>query len=205
MYDLPVMLNVRDRRCVIVGGGSVATRRAASLLESGAHVTVVAPRVNESLAAMAVACMRRRYRSSDLEGVFLVVVATDDPAVNAAAAADAATAGVLVNRSDDPGTGDVTISAHGRHGPLTLSVHTTGASAAAAGLIRRELSAALDEDWIRLLILVAPYRARIRDAVPAGEARRDRFRRMVGPEAMATLKQEGDLALQAFCQQLCEA
>ncbi len=202
MYDLPVMLSVRGRRCVIVGGGSVATRRADSLLSSGAVVKAVAPRFTDTMEAMAIERVRRPYRRGDLEDAFLAVIATDDRAVNQAAAEDAAEDGALVNRGDEAAAGDLSIPAHARHGCLTLAVHTAGVSATAAGRIRRELSAALDPDWARLLDLVAPFRERIRRSVEDGGDRRQRLASLVGEEAMQTLKEQGPSALTDYCRRL---
>jgi precorrin-2 dehydrogenase/sirohydrochlorin ferrochelatase len=173
MPDLPVMLRIEGKRCVIVGGGPVARRRAAALLEAGGRVTVVAPQIDPDLAAMSVTVERRAYRETDLDGAFLVVVATGDDAVNAAIGEDARRRGVLVNRADEPTEGDFTVPAHARHGPITLAVHTGGVSAGAGAAIRRELSAALDPAWPRLLELVAPFRSRIQDATPEPDVRQE--------------------------------
>jgi precorrin-2 dehydrogenase / sirohydrochlorin ferrochelatase len=202
MAELPVMLRVVGRRCVIVGGGAVALRRARALLEAGAEVRVVAPRVDAELQTLPVGVEQRPYRRGDLAGALLAVAATDDPAVNAAVAAEAREAGVLVNRADEPEAGDLTIPAHARHGPITLAVHTGGISAAAAATIRRQLSEALDPDWPRLLRIAAPYRELIQRRVPDDAARHERLTRLTGPEAMRTLKERGSAAFETFCDEL---
>ncbi|MCX5661597.1 MAG: bifunctional precorrin-2 dehydrogenase/sirohydrochlorin ferrochelatase [Planctomycetota bacterium] len=213
MPDLPAMLHVSGRRCVVVGGGAVARRRVVSLLEAGALVTVVAPRIDAEFAALAVTSaitsavtkLERPYQPGDLADAFLVVIATDDPAVNQRVADDARAAHVLVNRADDPQAGDLRIPAHAHHGPVTLAVNTNGVSAAAAATIRRELSAALDPDWPRLLEAVAPFRAALQS--PAGEpdpARRlEMLRRLTDAEAMQTLKTQGLDALRERCRAIC--
>lgn len=202
MADLPVMLKVRGIRCVIVGGGAVARRRAVALLEAGARVAVIAPDVDEQLADMDVRLERRGYEPGDLEGARLVVIATDDPALNQRIADDAQRLGVLVNRADAPEAGDLSIPAHAHHGPLTLSVHTAGISAAAAAAIRRELSDALDPDWPRLLEAVADYRRELQRAVPDALERQARLRRLTDPEAMRILKARGLAALHAHCRKI---
>ena len=202
MADLPLMLRVRGRRCVVIGGGEVAQRRVTALLEAGADVTVVAPQVRAELAAMDVHVETRPYRAGDCRGAVLVIVATDDPAVNRTAAEDARAHGVLINRADDPDAGDVTIPAHAHHGPITLAVHTGGSSAAAAAAIRRELSAALDAHWPVLLETVGSYRRVIQDRQRDPQRRRALLRELTGPQAMATLKQDGPEALRRFCDRL---
>lgn len=189
------MLNIRGRLAVIVGGGAVAARRCASLLEAGAEVLVIAPDIREELAALPIRVERRVYRTGDLAGAVLVVIATDDPAVNDRIHADARAAGtVLVNRTDSPAPpdqGDITFPAHAHHGPITLAVHTGGISASAAATIRRQLSAALDPDWVTLLEAARPCRAEIQRRMPEGERRRAALRELTNNIAMSTLKDSG--------------
>jgi precorrin-2 dehydrogenase/sirohydrochlorin ferrochelatase len=202
MVDLPVMLRIEGKPCLIVGGGSVAQRRAAALLEAGGQVTVIAPRVEAELAALPLRVERREYQAGDAQGAFLVVVATDDQELNERIGRDARAAGALLNRADDPTAGDFTVPAHVRHGPITLAVHTGGISANAAAAIRRELSEHLDPAWPRLLDLVAPYRRRIQEAVSDPAVRRTKLQRLAGIESMKLLKEQGPDALVRFCESL---
>ena len=199
MYDLPVMLKIEARRCVVVGGGRVACRRAASLLEAGAEVVVISPRVDSKLVELDVTIHQRGYESGDLDGAFLVVVATNDPQVNSRVGLDAQAAGVLTNRADDPNQGDVVIPAHARHGPVTVAVSTGGVSAEAASTIRRYLSNALDPDWPRLLQIIAPYRTRAVNEVPDPLLRRQQLKRLASAEALDKLKMEGESGLHQYC------
>lgn len=199
------MLNIRGRLAVVIGGGSVATRRCASLLDAGADVLVIAPDIDDELAALPVRVERRAYRAGDLAGAVLVVIATDDPAVNARIHADARSAGgVLVNRTDCPDQGDITIPAHAHHGPITIAVHTGGISASAAATIRRQLSAALDPAWAALLEAVRPCRAELQRRMPEGERRRAALRELTNDAAMSTLKDSGPAGLDGYCRALIE-
>ena len=202
MVDLPVMLKVRDRRCVIVGGGPVATRRAKALLAAGAEVTVVAPRIDASLEELGVQLVRREFRVGDLDGARLVVVATDDPAVNRQAVEHAHKAEVLVNHAESPDAGDVTIPAHAHHGPVTIAVSTDGVSAATAGRIRRGLSDSLDPGWPVLLEIVAEYRSLLRQRYHHPAERTPRIAMLTSAEALEQLKAEGPESFRAFCHQV---
>ena len=195
MPPLPVMLNLSGKRCVIVGGGPVAVRRAKALREAGASVTVIAPNTEPELTAPPLELHHRPYRTGDLGGAFLVVIATDDPQVNEAVARDAQAAGVLVNRPDNPDAGDFTVPAHAHHGPITLAVHTGGASASASATIRRELSDALDPDWPTLIELAAGFRPLLQRRYPDPAERRERLMKLADPHAMAILKDRGKDAL----------
>lgn len=196
MNDLPVMLKVVGRLCVVVGGGAVAARRIAVLEECGARVRVIAPDAAK-LKADGIEIVPRNFQSGDLRGAVLVVVATDDPSVNEAVAADAASDGVLVNRADDSAAGDITIPAHSHHGPITLAVGTGGISAAAAAAIRRGLDAALDPAWPRLLELIAPYRASIQERFGDAGERQSRLVRLADGEMLNLLKSGGEAAVRA--------
>ncbi len=206
MSDLPVMLRVVDKVCVIIGGGGVAARRLTSLLETGAQVTVIAPQVTEAIDATAKTgrcrLVQRAYEAGDLAGAFLVVIATDDPAVNLAAAAEADQRGVLINRTDAAQQGDLTIPAHVHHGPVTLTAHTSGISAAAATAILKETAAALDPAWPGLLTVVEPYRAVLQRDIRDRSERRRRLLCLTDATALKLYKDHGAEALRQRCQTL---
>jgi precorrin-2 dehydrogenase/sirohydrochlorin ferrochelatase len=192
---LPIMLRIAGRRCVVLGGGAVAERRARSLLEAGGRVTVIAPEITDGLAALGIERQARGYARGDLAGAALVVIATGDPAINDAAAAEARREGCLINRADATEAGDFAVPAHARHGPVTIAVDIHGISAAAAAAIRRSLSASLDPAWPRLLALAGPYRQRVQQAVSDPEQRQTLLRRLTDEEAMNILKDQGETAL----------
>jgi len=204
MPSFPVMLSVRDRRCVIIGGGSVALRRAASLIEAGATVALIAPKIDPGLADLPIEVSQRAYQPGDLEGAWLVITASDDSKVNRQVADNARRAGVLVNRVDEPESGDFTVPAHAHHGPVTLAVHTDGASASAAATIRHQLSDALDPDWPRLLAHAAEYRSLIQQRFDDPGQRRERLMKLADPAAIAILKEQGDHALLEHYRRLTE-
>ncbi|MCC7146427.1 MAG: bifunctional precorrin-2 dehydrogenase/sirohydrochlorin ferrochelatase [Phycisphaeraceae bacterium] len=202
MEGLPVILRVQGRLCVVIGGGGVALRRARSLLEAGAKVRVVAPDVEKEFAALPVELWRRGYQKGDLQGACLAVIATNDPQVNQQAANDARELGVLINRVDDPESGDFTVPAHRQNGPITLAVHTGGISAAAAGRIVRELESQLDPDWPKLLEIIAPYRAKLKEQVSDVSLRQQALSRLTDEQAMRTFKQHGGTGLIQWCESI---
>ncbi|MFW6033425.1 MAG: precorrin-2 dehydrogenase/sirohydrochlorin ferrochelatase family protein [Phycisphaeraceae bacterium] len=202
MSDFPIMLKVRGRRCVVVGGGGVAARRARTLRDAGAEVLVVAPEVDPAIDELAIAIERRPYQTNDLDGARLVVAATDDRELNDRIARDAEARGVLVNRADVPGAGDFSVPAHAHHGPVTIAADTSGISASAAAKIRRSLSEALDPDWPRLLECARPFRAEVQQRFVDPQERQDRLRRLTDEDAMAMLKARGDEALRERCRRI---
>jgi len=122
----PVEIDLNDRLVVVVGGGAVALRRARALLEAGARVTVVAPEIADALAVLPVTVRRRRYRDGDLAGAWLAHAATDDPAVNAAVAAEAERSRMWCVRADDASGSAARTPAVTRHGDVTVAVTAGG-------------------------------------------------------------------------------
>jgi uroporphyrin-III C-methyltransferase len=134
----PVGLRLLDRRVVVVGGGQVAHRRVAGLLEARARVTVVSPVVTPALEALvtpgSLTWIRRGYEPGDLDGAWYAVAATDDPAVNAAVADEADRARIFCARADDRSASSVWTPAVGRHGDLVVGVHGGGDPQRAVGV-----------------------------------------------------------------------
>lgn len=162
------MLDVAGRDVLIVGGGGVAARRAAALVEAGATVRVVSPDLVPALrmrhAAGELGWEARDWRAGDCAGAFMVVVATDDPAVNAAAVDEARRAGALVNDAELPERGDLSIPAVVRRGRLRAAVSSGGASPALAAFVRQRLEVELGPEFERLTELSVRMRERDRAA-----------------------------------------
>ncbi|MGR6967228.1 uroporphyrinogen-III C-methyltransferase [Geodermatophilus sp. URMC 61] len=148
----PVGLRLLDRKVVVVGGGQVAHRRVAGLLEARARVTVVSPEVTPALEALVgpgeVTWLRRRYEPGDLDGAWYAVAATDDPAVNAAVAEEAERSRVFCARADDRSASSVWTPAVGRQGDLVVGVHGGGDPQRAVG-VRDAVLAGLTDGSIR--------------------------------------------------------
>ncbi|MDP8950405.1 MAG: NAD(P)-dependent oxidoreductase, partial [Actinomycetota bacterium] len=102
----PIFLDLSGRRCVVVGGGEVANRKARKLLQARARVVVISPEIQPELESVAVEIHRRPYTEGDLEGAYLAFAATNVREVNAAVAREAQERGVLVNVADKPSEGD---------------------------------------------------------------------------------------------------
>jgi len=134
----PVGLRLLGRRVVVVGGGQVAHRRVAGLLDARALVTVVSPHVTPALEALvepgSVNWLPRRYAPGDLDGAWYAVAATDDPQVNAAVAEEAERARIFCARADDRSASSAWTPAVGRQGDLVVGVHGGGDPQRAVGV-----------------------------------------------------------------------
>ena len=143
----PIFLDLSGRRCVVVGGGAVAMRKARKLLQAGAEVVVVSPAVLSELESIGAEIRYRPYEAGDLEGADLAFTATDSREVNAAVAREARERGVLVNAADKPSEGDFAVPSTLRRGGLQVAVSTGGASPTLARRIRKELEASFGPEW----------------------------------------------------------
>ena len=143
----PIFLDLSGQRCVVVGGGEVANRKARKLLQARAHVVVISPEIGAELESVAVEIHPRPYRRGDLEGAHLAFAATDSREVNAAVAREARGRGVPVNVADEPSEGDFALPSTLRRGRLQVAVSTGGASPTLARRIREELEEAFGPEW----------------------------------------------------------
>lgn len=159
----PAMLLIEGVRALVVGGGPVAARKARTLADAGAEVSVVAPRVGPELNALAdaglVRLRTRAWRPSDSSDAVLVVAATDDPKLNSQVADDARREGRWVNVVDDAALSTFIAPAVVTRGGLTLAVSTSGASPALAVLLRDRLDRAFGPEWAEYVALLARVRA----------------------------------------------
>ena len=134
----PVGLRLAGRRVVVVGGGQVAHRRVAGLLEAGAEVTVVSPDVTPALEGLvapgSLTWVRRRYEPGDLDGAWYAVAATDDHTVNAAVGEEADRDRIFCARADDRRASSVWTPAIGRHDDVVVGVHGGGDPQRAIGI-----------------------------------------------------------------------
>lgn len=165
MSALPIALNGEHLRALVVGGGSVGTRKALALLEAGARVRVVAPEISAQL-AKAKAGERlvvelEPYGPDSLADSTIVIAATNSRAVNSRVAADARSRGKLVNVVDSPEEGDFHNMALHRSGDLTIAVSTGGVPGAAAR-IRDDLAARFDARYDRALSALRRLRQKLR-------------------------------------------
>ena len=143
----PLFMDVSGRRCVVVGGGGVASRKARGLLESGARVVVVSPEVTPEIDDMDVTVERRPYAPGDLAGCTLAFAATDSREVNAAVAREAEEHGIPVNVADRPAEGDFALPSVLRRGGLQVAVSTGGASPSLARRIRDAMEPSFAAEW----------------------------------------------------------
>lgn len=164
----PVMLDVRDRVAIVVGGNEVAAQKAASLSASGARVTALSPTFCDGLLRQAeagqVTLRRKAYEPGDLAGAFVVVAVAESPELVEAVRAETQEHGQLVNIVDVPAYCTFILPSVLRREQLTVAVSTEGASPGLAKRIRQELEAYFPLAYGPYLRLAALARARLRES-----------------------------------------
>jgi siroheme synthase-like protein len=185
--DYPIALRLREVSVLLIGGGKVAAQRLEGLLTVGAHVHVVAPRVERSIAAHAgegrIRLSQRRFHPRDCDDARLVFIATNQPEVSLAAVAAARARGLLANAADRPELCDFALPSVGRRGPLTVAVSTSGNAPGLARVVREQLMARLGEEYGTLARLIG----RLRRLLPAGSARARLFAALTTSEVAEQL------------------
>ena len=204
MPGYPIELDLRGRTVLVVGLGGVGRRKAAGLAAAGARVVGVDPAVAVPI-AIPIAIRAEVYRAEHLEGVSLAFAAAT-PAVNRQVVADARRLGIWVSSASDPGTGNFTVPAVWREGPLTLTVATAGASPALAVALRDRAVQALGPAAAGLAALLAELRRDVRARLAEPEARRRLLADWAEPRWLELWMNEGPAAArQALGRALDEA
>lgn len=206
----PMMMDIRGCRCLLVGGGAVATRKVGALLEAGGRVTVVSPQLHRELQVLKdqglIEHVNREYRAEDLDGTVLVFAATDDPEVNRAVCSEAKSRGVSVNSAAEPGEGTFTVPAMIHRGELTVAISTGGVSPALAQRIRRVLEKELGQEYEDLLRLLQGIRPKVLRAIPTQQERQILLDRIIDSDLLPLLKErKRDAALSRLSDLLGEA
>jgi precorrin-2 dehydrogenase/sirohydrochlorin ferrochelatase len=194
---LPINLAIAGRPVLVVGGGAVAERKCRSAMAAGGVVTVVAPELTPTLAALAAAGQishwARPFATGDTDGFVLVYAATDDPAVNRAIAAEGTTRQQLVDVVDAPELGTVVSPAVVARGDLLIAVSTGGAAPAMARRIRDEIGSRYGSEYAPVLAILGAVRQKLLTDSPK-RAYNNRIFEHLAASDLPRLCRERDLA-----------
>ena len=183
MQYYPVSLDIKNRKCLVVGGGGVGTRKAATLIDCGAKVTVISPDVSGQLLALAnndsIVLEKRSYRKTDLDGMFLVIGTTDDEELNRQISMDAENLNMLCNIADRPEVCNFILPSIVNRGDLTISISTSGKSPALAKRLRIELEEQFGDEYAGLLRLMGAIREKLLSQKHEPEAHKQLFEQVI--------------------------
>ena len=186
----------------MVGGGDVAHRKAAALLSCGARVTVVAATIcekfKELVAAGAIELRKRPYRPEDLDGMFLVIGATDDRALNLQIKTNADQKGALCNIADCPEACHFILPAVVNRGDLVIAVSTSGKSPAFAKKLRKDLEAAFGPEYADFLKLMGAIRRRLLSGKHQPEEHRRLFEALIDKGLLHMIKDRDQIDIDSL-------
>ena len=188
----PIHLNVTGKKCVIIGGGKVAYRKACSLKESGANVVVVSPEVcPEMVNEEGLVLIKKEYEECFLDGALLVIAATDNEAINKNVTEDAEKRSIIVNVVDYPERCSFIVPSTISRGDLCISISTGGASPAVAKRIRGELEAVFGKEYEEYLDLLTEMRSLAMSSIEDSVKRRKVLQRLAEKDIFDAVKSEG--------------
>lgn len=191
----PVNLDIRNRKCLVVGGGEVGTRKVITLLECGAIVTVVSIDASEKLLNLAesglIELRKRPYAGEDLAGMFLVICATDDEKLNRLVSEDAGKLNMLCNIADRPEACNFILPALVKRGDFVIAVSTSGKSPAFAKKIRKDLEKQYGAEYADFLKLMGAIRKKLLTVSHEPEEHKPLFEKLINKD-IAQLIKDGD-------------
>lgn len=188
----PLFVDIKGKRCVVVGGGKVAERKVSSLLKAQGDVTVISDSLTNRLKELnkkgKIKHIARKFDPDDIEGAFLVIAATSDEEVNRQIAKSAP---FLVNVVDNPPLSNFIVPSVIRKGPLTIAVSTSGISPAFSAMIRRDLEGLYGKDLVPFFNYLKRLRIEVLKEVADPQLRRQILKAVASAEVIDRLQREG--------------
>jgi uroporphyrin-III C-methyltransferase/precorrin-2 dehydrogenase/sirohydrochlorin ferrochelatase len=207
---LPIFLKVKGQRALVVGGGTVAGRKADLLLRAGCSLTVLAPALNEEMAHLVrehdVEHRAHELGAGDLDGCSIAFGASNDEAVNRKLHTLATTAGVPVNIADNPELCDFIMPAVLDRSPLLVAISSGGTSPLLVRMLKARFETTLPAAYGRLAEFAGNYRQRVKDSIPDSNRRRRFWETMIaGPVAEHLFSSQEEQATELMDELLEEA
>lgn len=192
----PILMKLDDRLCLVVGGGQVAGRKASSLIQAGASVRIVAPKISEEIKAVVdsdkAEWLQEEFKPEHLDGIFLAIASTDNERVNKTIYDQAVKRAIPVNIVDKPELCTFIVPSVTRRGDLIIAISTSGKSPAVAKMIRKKLEKEFGEEWVVFLEIMGEARHKAMRSVRDQKQREKIFNRLAGSDMLDRIKR-GDI------------
>jgi len=192
MRYYPVNLDIRNRKCLVVGGGGVGTRKVMTLLDCGAKVIVVSNEVTQQVFELAdngsIVLKKRPFQISDLHKMFLVIGATDNPKLNRQIHREAERLGMLCNIADRPEVCNFILPAIVNRGDLIIAISTSGKSPAFAKKMRKDLEKEFGTEYAEFLKLMGGIRNKLLSQDHEPEAHKPLFEKLIQRDLVKMIK-----------------
>lgn len=196
MIYYPILLNIKHKNCLVVGGGGVGERKAITLMTCGANVSVVSIDFTDRLIELEknnrLTLIKRPYQQSDLTGVFLVIGATNNESINTQIYHDAQQLNILCNIADKPEWCNFILPSIVRRDDLIIAVSTSGKSPALAKKIRKELEKQYGNEYALFLKFMGAIRKKLLSREHAPEAHKPIFEKLINSR-LIELIQSGNI------------
>ena len=192
-FRYTVQLNMENRHCVVVGGGSVALRKTKSLLEAGAAVTLIAPEILPEITVLqrkfpALALCQRNYETGDIAQAFLVIATTDNREVNEAVVREAKQSQCLLNVADDPDAGNFSVAGTYDNGSLHFSA-ATGGNPRLTHLLLEDMRQQYGDEMAAFAAFLDVQRETVRQRLPGPRARQEFWRTTLTNQLLQQVKE----------------
>ncbi len=203
MY-FPICLDISNRKCVLVGGGAVAERKALSLLAHGARLKVISPELTSGLLDLEkqgrLEWVKRSYREGDLSAAFLVIAATDDPDVQKRIHSEADKNNTLLNVADVPEWCNFILPATMRRGDLSVSISTDGRSPALARKMRKELEEKFGDEYSTQVKILGAIRSEVLALGHSHDENKSLFHKLVDCDMLQWIRNKDWQAIEKHIQ-----
>lgn len=184
----PINLYLKNRKCVVVGGGVVAERKVLTLLEYEADIVLVSPKITSILAKLvqnkSISHIDRVYQQGDIKGAMLVIVATDNTPLNKRITSEAQEENCLINVVDVPDLCNFIVPSIVRRGDLQITIGTNGVCPSLSKKIRKELETVYDLRYEKFLKLAKNIREEVKQRVQDPDKRKKIMKHLVYSDLM---------------------
>lgn len=213
MEYLPLFFDIKQKHCLVVGGGDTAARKTRALLQSHAQVTLIAPAISELMRELIsepeyqsqMVWRQKAFEATDIVPSVLMVVATNDKALNHTLLQFGRQQHIPVNMATDPSSGDFIFPSVLDRSPVVIAVASGGHSPILARQIRARLETLIPHSYSHLAQLVGNYRDAVKAKFSSIKQRRRFWENVLqGPIAnhiLAGRNQLGEQELQALLEQ----
>src|SRR3990170_4648140 len=193
MRYYPIFLDIKGKSCVVIGGGNVAERKVLSLLDAGAKVLVISPKLTPALKKLAnkkkIGYCPKAYEKGNLKGFFLAYSATNDQKVNRDVFNEAKRQGVLLNVVDVPELCNFIVPSVVERGDLLIAVSTSGKSPAMAKKIRKKLEKEFGHEYAVFLEIMGKIRDKVLTRSKESDKNKRLFERLVNSPLIEWIKE----------------
>lgn len=175
----PMMINIKNEKCLVVGGGNVAYRKINELIKYGAKVTLVSRKINENIKCIVknmdenIIYIKDNYKEEYINGSLIVIAATNNRDINSQIASDCKEKNILVNVVDDLENSGFIVPAKVKRGDLTITISTNGQCPFYSKLLRKKLETQFDDSYSTVVNILGDFRKELLLNIKSSSKRRD--------------------------------